>query len=695
MPIYDSGGGWVLETARTAYALGIDERGQLVHRYWGPRLPFADDYPPPSSPREWAAFDSPAHLARTEYPAYGGTSYFEPCLKVGFADGTRDTRLRFAGAELRPGEPPELRLALRDEHYPLALTLVYRLHEQNDLVERHAILCNTGAAPILVERAFSAQWQLPLGKHYRLSHMCGRWSDEGQLRREPLPSGTTILESRRISSSHHHSPWFMLDDGTAQQEQGLVFFGALAWSGNWKLCCELSGQGTTRASIGLNDWDFAYRLEPGESLATPACVGGLSAGGFGGASRLLHAYLRDRLLRERREPRALIYNSWEATLFDIDVESQGRLAEHAAALGCEIFVVDDGWFHRRDSDRAALGDWWPDARNFPKGLTPLIDRVNALGMAFGIWIEPEMVSPDSELYRAHPDWIIRFPGRPPTEARNQLMLNLARPDVQDHLIATFDHLLAEHDIRYVKWDMNRNVSEPGWPEAPGDARELWVRYVWGVYRVWGELRARHPRVTWLSCSGGGGRADLGILGLADRVQISDNTDATAILKIQESFAQLLPAPVLESWVADTNAERLPLAFRFHAAMAGALVIGGHLARWSEAQRAEATELIAQYKAVRAIVHGGERYQLRSAHDSPFPAILFVSEDRAEAVLFAFRVYAPDPAEMPALALHGLDPEACYAVEGSAARRSGLSWMHAGLSLSLGNFESAMLRIKRV
>src|SRR5262249_40526612 len=364
------------------------------------------------------------------------------------------------------------------------------------------------------------------------------------------------------------------------------WFGVLAWSGNWKISAEVTDFASTRVSIGLNDWDFAWRLGPGETFTTPSSYAGYTSGGFGAASRWLHDCTRDTLLPHGHSIHKVLYNSWEATHFDVDEESQGQLAELAAEMGVELFVLDDGWFHGRDNDTAALGDWWPDERKFPNGLQPLIARVNALGMDFGLWIEPEMVNPNSELYRAHPDWALYFPTRPRTEARNQLILNFARPDVQDYIIEQIDRLLAAHNIAFIKWDMNRNVSEPGWPDAPGDPREVWVRYVQGLYRVWGTLQERHPQVIWQSCSGGGGRADFGILRLADQIWVSDQTEPTARLAIQEGFSQIFPANTMEAWVTDMGADYLPLAFRFHVSMCGTLGVGGHLKHWDAAMRAE-------------------------------------------------------------------------------------------------------------
>lgn len=703
MPIHATDTLWILETDRTGYAFGLNRAGLLTHCYWGARLPDPADYPAPAEPLGWASFNNPPQLAQEEYPGYEDMKFADPCLLVTFADGVRGTVLRFESAEQAGGEAPELRIRLRDGDYPLRVTLHYRMHERYDLIERWATLENLGDAPATLERAWSAQWHLPLGGDYRLSYLHGRWLDETHLRRELLAPGRKMIESRRITSSHQHNPWFALDRGGADEDAGEVWFGALAWSGNWQLSAEVTEFQSTRVNIGLNEWDFAWRLGAGEQFSTPSSYAGYTAGGFGAASRALHDFIRDTLLPHGRAIHKVLYNSWEATTFNVDEPSQVALAELAAEMGVELFVMDDGWFHGRDTDNAGLGDWWPDARKFPNGLAPLIKRVNALGMDFGIWIEPEMVNPNSELYRAHPDWVIHFATRARTEARNQLILNFARPDVQEYIIGQIDTLLRDHPIAFVKWDMNRNVSEPGWPDAPGDPRELWVRYVHGLYHVWGTLRERHPQVIWQSCSGGGGRADMGMLHLADQIWISDNTEPSARLGIQEGFSQAYPANTMEAWVTDMGAEWLPLEFRMHVSMTGSLGIGGHLHHWGAEGRAEAARWIAVYKQIREVVQLGDLYRLRSPQQHSFSAVQYVSKDRAEAVLFAFRTHQPMPPqvaerlppELPPLYLRGLDPQARYEVEGLAGARSGAAWMHAGLRVELGNFQSTVLRIRRV
>ncbi len=692
MTILASETSWVLQTNHTAYAFGLNEAGLLTHRYWGARLPRSTDYPDPINPPGWASFNNAEQLTPEEYPGYAGMKFIDPCLKVTFADQVRDVVLRFVSAQV---EGSLLHITLKDAQYPFQVVLHYQVHETYDLIERWVTLTNQGTDPISVERVFSAQWHLPTGEHYRLTHLTGRWLDEMHLHREPLVQGIKTIESRRITTSHHHNPWFAVDRGAADETQGEVWFGALAWSGNWKLAAEVTDFLSTRLSIGLNDWDFAWKLTPAESFHTPHAFAGYTRQGFGAASRTLHDYIRREVLPHGPVTHKVLYNSWEATTFNVDVDSQIRLAELAAKMGIELFVMDDGWFHGRDDDHAGLGDWWPDERKFPNGLKPLIERVNALGMDFGLWVEPEMVNPNSDLYRQHPDWVIHFPTRERTEGRNQLILNLAREDVQDYLIQLLDKLLTENNIAFIKWDMNRNVSEPGWPTAPGDPREIWVRYVYGVYRVWGALRENHPEVIFQSCSGGGGRADMAILKLADQIWVSDNTEATARLNIQEGFSQLFPANTMEAWVTDAGRGIVPLEFRFHVSMCGSLGVGGHLLHWTEEERAQAAELIALYKDIRPIIQLGDQYRLLSPQASSFSAVQYMSKDRSEGVLFAFRVHLAEPAQGEPLYLQGLDPDTVYEIEGFDGQRSGLAWMNIGQTLWLRDLGSTVRRIRRI
>lgn len=383
------------------------------------------------------------------------------------------------------------------------------------------------------------------------------------------------------------------------------------------------------------------RLGAGQTHITPRFAGLHTEGGFGAASRAWHAYTRAHVLPHPGELRPVLYNSWEATGFDIDEKRQMALAARAAQLGAELYVMDDGWFGARRSDRAGLGDWTPSPDRFPEGLGPLADEVHRLGMLFGLWVEPEMVNADSDLYRAHPDWILHFPHRTRTELRNQLVLNFARDDVADWAYEWLTALVADNGIDFLKWDMNRPFSEagPGGVGPDGDDR-LWSAYVHNLYRVIDRLRADHPALRIEACSGGGGRVDLGILSRTDQAWPSDNTDAADRVGIQHGYSQLYPASTMAAWVTDVpnelTARTVPLAFRFHVAMAGVLAVGGDLTRWPDEEIAEAAGFVGAYKQVRHLVQHGVQHRLRGPVDDGPAVVQYTSPDRAEALVLAWQ-----------------------------------------------------------
>jgi len=460
---------------------------------------------------------------------------------------------------------------------------------------------------------------------------------------------------------------------------------------------------------GFNPFDFSYPLQPGETLEAPAFYAGFTARGFGEASRMLHRFEREEILpgglQSRMRP--VLYNSWEATTFAVNEEGQKALAEKAAKLGVELFVMDDGWFGARNNDRAGLGDWVVNPQKFPQGLQGLIERVNQLGMEFGLWVEPEMVNPDSELYRAHPDWVMNFPGRPRSELRTQLVLNMARQDVKEYIFAALDKLASDYKIRYFKWDMNRPFAEPGWPEAaPADQKKLWVAYVRNVYEILDRLRAKHPGLEIESCSGGGGRVDLEMLRRVEEVWTSDNTEAFDRLRIQEGFSQAYAPKIMSAWVTDVpnmNGRSTPLQYRFLVAMQGALGIGANLNHWTERESGEAAKLVSVYKRIRNTVQMGNLYRLSSPRTSDLTANQYVSEDKRQAVVFAFRRSQQYNTPAPAICLRGLEESALYRLEtvggslaGTATELSGASLMGRGIDLALrGDYSSVAVILERV
>ncbi|TMU90096.1 alpha-galactosidase [Streptomyces sp. DASNCL29] len=696
-----SGRLWVLSGRRSSYALHLTDRDELLHLHWGPRIATVDAeaLAAEPGPPDWP-FESPLD-GREEYPVEGGPRFVRPALSV-HAGGVRGTEWRFAGGTvLDPGTGEELRLGFHDPLHHLDITLHYRMRDDGDVIERWTTLTHTGTAgqePVELLRADSAAWSLPARDRWRLSHLHGRWAAESRLARTELTPGEKVIGSRRGHTSHHHLPWVALDGGAATEESGEVHSCALAWSGAWRIAVQLLSDGAVQAVGGVGHDDAGQLLlAPGESFTTPVFAGLWTDGGFGAASRAWHAWQLAHVIPGADRSRPVLYNSWEATEFAVGEEQQRSLARLAADMGVELFVVDDGWFGARTSDRAGLGDWTPNPDRFPHGLKPLADEVHALGMRFGIWVEPEMVNPDSDLYRAHPDWVQHHPGRARTEFRNQLVLNLARPEVRGYLWERLDTLLSGAPIDYVKWDFNRSFTDPGWPGDPYP-RRLWIDHVRGLYELLERLRAAHPGVAFESCSGGGGRIDLGVLGLTDQVWTSDNTDPLDRLAIQHGFGQLHPARVMAAWVTDSpnamgNARVSSLRFRFVSAMAGVLGVGGDLTRWSEAELAEARDWVARYKRVRPVVQHGELYRLRPPEGDGLSAVQYVRGEET-VVLAWLQAQHHGRAQLP-LRLRGLDPAATYRDLETGEVHRGAVLAHRGLRTGLsGDLDAAVFHLRR-
>jgi alpha-galactosidase len=670
-----------------------------------------------------------------EYVPWGGRRYDEPSLKVEYPDGTRGIEWRLATQlVVREDEATTLVLGLADSAYPLRVDLCYRVFDDCDVLERWAKLVHTGeSGTIVIRQAHSANWWMPRREVWNLSYLHGGWGSETQIAETTLGPAKVVLESRRGTTSHELQPWFALSAGDAiDEEHGEVWSAALAWSGSWKLVLETTTGGHLHASGGWNDFDSPIDLLPGKEVVLPVFAGLYSSEGLGGASRAWHYYELAHVLSRPGRPggspsfpplvtgtrvpapvvplpplRPVLYNSWEATTFSVSEEGQVRLAELAADMGVELFVVDDGWFVGRNDDRAGLGDWTVDPKKFPRGLDPLIERVKALDMGFGLWVEPEMVNPNSDLYRAHPDWAMHFNDRPRSEARNQLILNMARDDVRDHIFTVLDKLVSENHIEFLKWDMNRHFGEPGWPEvAVAEQKQIWVKYVDNVYNIIDRLRAKHPGLEIESCSGGGGRVDLGILKRVDEVWTSDNTEAFDRLRIQEGFTQAYAPKVMMAWVTDVpnlNGRSTSLKYRFLVAMQGSLGIGSNLNHWMDADFALASRMVAIDKEIRATVQQGNLYRLFSPREGEFTANQYVAQDGKQTVLFAFLHSQQYLRRAPIVYLRGLDEHAVYRLKtiddklvGKLETASGAYLMNHGIELRLGgDFDGTLLILERV
>ncbi|MFD3373613.1 MULTISPECIES: alpha-galactosidase [unclassified Streptomyces] len=692
LEIGEDGRTWLLSGPASSYALRLGEDDALLHLHWGPRIALADAEALAAGPGpEYWAFEATLD-GHEEYPVEGGPRFVRPALSVR-TDERRGTEWRF---ETYEADGDELRLRFSDSG--LGITLHYRMRAGTDVVERWVTLANEGPA-LEVLRADSAAWTLPQRDGWRLSQLHGRWAAESRLVRSELTYGEKVIGSRRGHTSHQHLPWVALDaDGAATEERGEVYGCALAWSGTWRIAVAQLPDARVQITGGVGyDDSGLLRLEPGESFVTPVFAGLWSDGGFGGASRAWHAYQHAYVIPDADQHRPVLYNSWEATEFDISEEQQGVLARRAAEMGVELFVVDDGWFGARTSDRAGLGDWTPNPDRFPAGLKPLADEVHALGMQFGIWVEPEMVNPDSELYRAHPDWVQFQPGRKRTELRNQLVLNLAREDVQEYLWEQLDTLLSSAPIDYVKWDFNRCFTDAGWP---GEAypQRLWVDHVHALYRLLDRLREAHPGVAFESCSGGGGRIDLGIMARTDQVWTSDNTDPLDRLAIQHGFSQVHPARTMAAWVTDSpntqlNGRVSSLRFRFVSAMAGVLGVGGDLTRWSDEELAEARTWVELYKEIRPVVQGGDLYRLR-APEGGLSAVQYTRDGEVVVLAWLQAQHYGEP--VAPVRLRGLDPAAAYECLETGEVHRGAVLLHHGLRTGLhGDLDAAVFRLRRM
>lgn len=692
-----------LQTQNTTYVFGVTEDGLLQHLHWGEKV-MLQDCLHLFKPRFHSGFDQTVERESEEYSVWGGMTYWEPCLKASFSDNVRDVKLVYKSHSIiKENGCDTLLITMKDIVYNLEVELHYTTIFEFDIIERYCLIRNTGNTSIKLENVQSAVWNIPSTLNYRLTHVSGKWAGETQIKSCDISEGKKVIESRKGFTSGGSNPWYAIDDGTSKEEQGEVWFGALAWSGNWKLTIEKTPFNNVRVTGGINDFDFAWELKGSEVFKTPVFLGGFTKLGFGDMSRKLHKYQNAYLLPKNhaKQLRKVLYNSWEATGFDVRVEEQLELARKAAKIGIELFVIDDGWFGQRNSDKAGLGDWYVNREKFPEGLTPLVEYVNSLGMDFGIWVEPEMVNPDSDLYRAHPDWVYNFPTRESTLGRNQLSLNLAKEEVKEYILTFMSELLGKNNIKFIKWDMNRTISEPGWMEVPeAQQREIWVRHILNLYDIWEQLREKFPSVVFEACAGGGGRIDLGMMKVADQFWTSDNTDAFDRLRIQEGYSYIYCIKAMMCWVTESpnyiNGRRLSLKYRFHSAMMGSLGIGADLSKWSPEELEEATEMVTLYKGIRGLVQEGDLFRLRSPREGNITAVQYLDSEKGESIVFIFNQSVQFGEDTFRIKLQGLDGDSLYNIaEGEANyNMSGSGLMNIGISIQLkGDFTSKLIMLK--
>ncbi|HAT10485.1 MAG TPA: alpha-galactosidase [Planctomycetes bacterium] len=690
---HDPTGTWFLQGATSSYVLRVEPSGHLTHLHWGPRVePGAIDWFTPTFDRAFCinepggrdsgfALDT---LSR-EAPTGGNGDFRAPMLGVVNADGSHILDLRVVAQEIHAGKPrldglpatyvereaeaDTLVLTLADRSSGAEVVLHYTVFRDSDAIARSWRLTNRGSGSLRLTRALSASLDLP-HCNWTLLQLSGAWARERQVVTHALVPGISSVESRRGTSSHQHNPFLALLAPGTTEEHGEVLAVNLVYSGNFLAQAEVDQYGHTRLQIGINPHEFTWELTPGATFQAPEAVLVRSGEGLGGMSRAYHRLYRSRLVRGpfRDAPRPVLINNWEATYFNFDTEKLLRLAAAGAEVGCDLFVLDDGWFGKREGDRSGLGDWTTvNLAKLPGGLQRLAEGVNALGLRFGLWFEPEMVSPDSDLYRAHPDWCLHVPGRPRSEGRSQLVLDLGRAEVRDHIWGMMTTILRSAPIGFVKWDMNRHLTEV-WsrqlpPHRQGEAAH---RFMLGVYDLLERMHREFPEVLVEGCSGGGGRFDAGMLHYHPYIWTSDNSDAIERLRIQHGTSMVYP---LSSMDANVSAipnhqvgRRTPLTTRATVASTGAFGYQLDLLALSADERAEMRQHSERWRSLRHLFHHGDLHRLADPMTNRWAAWMCVSPARDEALVTCVRMLTEaNTARLP-LRLRGLDPARTYRVQ---------------------------------
>lgn len=652
--------GWLIRTRSSSYQMIITSSGELKSVYYGPKV------------NEIQQSDAWVTTVN-EIPVRGGSAFNTPALEAVFDDGCRDLDLEYVSGNVEIiDNHPVLKVIQKDRYYPLQVTSFIKVYPANDILEKWIEVKNTGSrGNIKLENLLSGSIVLPANQ-YDLTQLSGKPMSEFQIYNGLLTPGIKIIQNKTFKSNFN-PPWFAVHPTGTNGKSGPVWFGSLHYSGNWVLKFDQAFDGRLQILGGINFWDTDIMLKPGNSFTTPVLTTGFTTKGLDGAARNLSAYIRKDILpkEHRNDLRPVIFNSYYADGLNVNEKVLEKQAESAAALGVELFVIDDGWFKGRENSNEGLGDWIVDSTKFPHGLTKLIREVNQLGMKFGIWVEPENVDVNSDLYRAHPDWVLGFPHRKGNPYRR--ILNLAKPEVFHYLLTSLTRLLQNNHIAFVKWDQNNFLSDPGWPDAPPDERrEVRIKYIQNLYRLVDSLKERFPKVWFESCSSGGGRIDLGMMSRMDMAWVSDNTYALNRLFIQYGYLSCMPANTMVSFVVDKigNYYRQPtsLNFRFNVAMSGILGISTDIDKWTSEEKKLAKKKISEYKLIRPLVQQGTLYRLVSPFETNRCALQFTGNHKDSTVVLCYNMAAYLPGSQmiirgsSLLRLKGLQPNAQYSLK---------------------------------
>ena len=700
--IYDSENNiFTLHTTNTTYQMKVDSYGYLLHLYYGPRTMGNMEYLLVYMNRSFSGNPNVAGKDVTysldvlpqEYPTLGTGDYRAHALNIADAEGVECCNLTFRDYEISKGkytlpglpavwaaedEADTLKITLRDETGIVEVQLMYGVLEKEDVITRAVIIKNTGRGNVTLKKAAAAALDFVSGDFDVISFY-GKHNMERMLQRQPLGHGTFSVGSFRGTSSHQYNPGVILADREATEDAGSCYGMLFLYSGNFLCEVEKDQYNQTRFLMGLGTEQFDYSLASGEELIVPEAVLSYSAAGLSGLSRQYQSCIRDHVCRGKyvHTSRPVLINRWEANHFDFNGDTIVDLAKEAAALGIDMVVMDDGWFGRRNDDNSSLGDWKVNEEKLGGTLEQLIDRVHAEGVKFGIWLEPEMVNEDSDLYRAHPDWAIQIPGRKPVRMRNQLVLDFSRKEVRDAIYDQVCTILDRCEIDYVKWDMNRSLSDVY-------AGNVTYDYVLGIYEILEKIVIRYPNLLIEGCSGGGGRFDAGMMYYTPQIWCSDNTDAINRVKIQYGTSFFYPISVVGSHVTAVpnhqTGRSVSLITRGVVAMAGTFGYELNPALMSEEEKNIVKQQVLTYKKYESLICEGTYYRLSSPFTEPFAAWMSVSRDKKQALVSVVRLEAEGNAASMYLKCKGLNPDAVYREENTGVLYDGAALMAAGLVL---------------
>lgn len=703
---------------KISYVMQILDAGYVTHRYYGKRVENCELIN--SSKVEETNLD----VIPQEFSAFGTGDFRTPSYEIILENGVSTSELKYVKHEIIQGKPKmsslpatytnseneaeTLEITLSDDIAGLTIILSYTIYNNYNAITRCTkfINSNSGGEKIILRKALSFSIDLE-HSNFDLLQLSGAWCREKHIYKRSLVPGMQSIDSKKGISSHQQNPFLALLAKNADEDYGEVYGFSLVYSGNFLAEVEVDQFNFTRVQMGINPFDFSWELIAGEIFETPEVVMVYSDAGLGEMTRTYHKLYRHRLCRGKYqfEERPILINNWEATYFDFTAEKIEEIAMAGKELGMELFVLDDGWFGKRDSDNCSLGDWIVDKRKLPEGLDTLVNKITGKGIRFGLWFEPEMVSPDSDLYRAHPDWCIHVQNREPKQSRaqrTQLVLDLSREDVCNEVIRMLTDILESAPISYVKWDMNRGISDLGSAKLPSNKqREISHRYVLGLYHILETITSKFPEVLFESCASGGGRFDPGMLYYMPQTWTSDDTDAIERLKIQYGTSLVYPASSMGSHISACPNHQVgrttSLDTRGNVAMSGNFGYELDLTKFSEEEKEIVKGQVAHYKEIRHIIQYGEFYRILSPFEGSETSWIYVTEDKSEAVAFYFKGLEVPNMFPKKLRLKGLNPEYTYAIEGTDIVAGGDELMYFGIETKgvEGDFSSKSWTLKAI